>query len=208
MALVRKTADDMGIAKGFKSFRVNKINEPVVTSNKLTNNFAGALLQVVSDWIRPAGRQLDHATLSEPAAICLLSPRWGRILSSPVSVEIQCTGHGSDRQLLNTIAQLHFLALCVNLSTTECRRRTKCSVWTRKLFSKTHGPMVSACKWWCDGAIRSGCYPMQAPRSTSKIEQQPQVKKENSVHKNWKERSVQGSWEHDLTAATLAIDAV
>jgi len=45
--------------------------------------------------------------------------------------------------------------------------------------------------------IRSGCYPMQALRSASKIEQQQQAKgKQNTSHKNWKERSVQGSWEH------------
>jgi len=57
--------------------------------------------------------------------------------------------------------------------------------------------------------IRSGCYPMQALRSASKIEQQQQAKgKQNTSHKNWKERSVQGSWEHDLTAAMPVIDPV
>jgi len=50
---------------------------------------------------------------------------------------------------------------------------------------------------------------MQALRSASKIEQRLQVKGEkNSLHKNLKERSVQGSWELDLTAAMLVIDAV
>jgi hypothetical protein len=40
MALVRKAADEIRITVFFKSFGVKKINELVVTSNQLTNNFA------------------------------------------------------------------------------------------------------------------------------------------------------------------------
>jgi hypothetical protein len=40
--VLRKAADEIRIVIFFyKSFRVNKLNELVVTSNKLTNNFAG-----------------------------------------------------------------------------------------------------------------------------------------------------------------------
>lgn len=107
------------------------------------------------------------------------------------------------------IQTLNYSARYASRSTAERPRWAKRSVWTRKLFSKTHGPVVSASKWWCDGAIRSACYPMQALRSTSKIEQRLQVRRgKNSLHKNWKERSVQGSWELDLTAAMLVIDTV
>jgi hypothetical protein len=57
MVLVRKAADEIKITIYFlKSFGVNKINEFVVTSNKLTNNFAG-WLQVVSGRMQPAWRQ-------------------------------------------------------------------------------------------------------------------------------------------------------
>ena len=107
------------------------------------------------------------------------------------------------------IQTLSYSARYASRSIAERPRRTKRSVWKRKLFSKTHGPVVSASKWWCEGVIRSACYPMQAQRSASKIEQRLQVKKKkNSLHKNWKERSVQGSWELDLTAAMLVIDTV
>jgi hypothetical protein len=40
VALVQKAADEIRITISFKSFGVKKINELVVTSNKLTNNFA------------------------------------------------------------------------------------------------------------------------------------------------------------------------
>jgi hypothetical protein len=43
VALVRKTADEIRITVSFKSFRVKKMNELIVTSNKLTNNFVGLL---------------------------------------------------------------------------------------------------------------------------------------------------------------------
>jgi hypothetical protein len=42
-ALVRKTTDEVRITNFFKSFGVEKINELVVTSYKLTNNFAGLI---------------------------------------------------------------------------------------------------------------------------------------------------------------------
>ena len=107
----------------------------------------------------------------------------------------------------------NYSARYASRSIAERPRWTKRSVWTRKLFSKTHGPAVSASKWWCDGAIRFGCYPMQALRSASKIEQRLQVKgkkkgKKKNLTQIWKERSAEGSWEHDLTAAMLVIDAV
>jgi hypothetical protein len=41
VALVCKAADEIRITILFKSFGFKKINELVVTSNKLTNNFAG-----------------------------------------------------------------------------------------------------------------------------------------------------------------------
>jgi hypothetical protein len=41
VALVRKAADKIIIAIFFKSFGIKKINELVVTCNKLTNNFVG-----------------------------------------------------------------------------------------------------------------------------------------------------------------------
>jgi hypothetical protein len=41
VALVRKAADEIRIIIFFKFFGENKINELVVTSNKLTNKFAG-----------------------------------------------------------------------------------------------------------------------------------------------------------------------
>jgi hypothetical protein len=43
VALVRKAADEIRITIFFKSFAVRKINELAVTSNKLTNNFAGLI---------------------------------------------------------------------------------------------------------------------------------------------------------------------
>jgi hypothetical protein len=42
VALARKSADEIRITMFFfTSFGIKKINEPAVTSNKLTNNFAG-----------------------------------------------------------------------------------------------------------------------------------------------------------------------
>jgi hypothetical protein len=44
VALVRKAADEIRITISFSNFsEIKKINELVVTSNKLTNNFAGQL---------------------------------------------------------------------------------------------------------------------------------------------------------------------
>jgi hypothetical protein len=42
--LVRKAADKTRNTLVFKFFGVRKINEPVVTSNKLTNNLAGLVI--------------------------------------------------------------------------------------------------------------------------------------------------------------------
>jgi hypothetical protein len=41
VSLVRKAADEIKITFFFRSFEENKINELVVTSNKLTNDFVG-----------------------------------------------------------------------------------------------------------------------------------------------------------------------
>jgi hypothetical protein len=43
VTLVRKAAYEIRISVFFKSFRVKKINERVVTRNKLTNNFTGLI---------------------------------------------------------------------------------------------------------------------------------------------------------------------
>jgi hypothetical protein len=41
VAVVRKAADEIRITTFFKSFGTKKINERILTSNKLTNNFTG-----------------------------------------------------------------------------------------------------------------------------------------------------------------------
>jgi hypothetical protein len=63
VALVRKAADEIIIEIFFfKFFGVLKINELVVTSNKLTNNFADLFTSGLGRmW--PAGRQLDHTSI-------------------------------------------------------------------------------------------------------------------------------------------------
>jgi hypothetical protein len=44
VALVRKAADEIRIVIFFKSFRVKKIDELVIISKKLTNNFTGTVI--------------------------------------------------------------------------------------------------------------------------------------------------------------------
>jgi hypothetical protein len=58
VALVRKAADDTRVTIFLQSFEENKINELVVTSNKLTNNFAG-LITIGLGPMWPAGRKSD-----------------------------------------------------------------------------------------------------------------------------------------------------
>jgi hypothetical protein len=47
MAIIHKAADEIRIMSCFKTFKIMKINELVVSSNKLTNHFP-PWLQVVS----------------------------------------------------------------------------------------------------------------------------------------------------------------
>jgi hypothetical protein len=62
MALECKTTDELRITITFKSFRVTKINELVVTSNKLTNSFVGLLTSGLGPDV-VVGHLLDHADI-------------------------------------------------------------------------------------------------------------------------------------------------
>jgi hypothetical protein len=53
VTLVRKAADEIRITIFFESFGVKKINELVVTSNKLTNNFAVLVTSVLGPRVGP-----------------------------------------------------------------------------------------------------------------------------------------------------------
>jgi hypothetical protein len=62
VALDREAANKASITFFFKSFEVKKINKFVITSNKLTNNFAG----LVTSGLGPdatRGRQFDHTAV-------------------------------------------------------------------------------------------------------------------------------------------------
>lgn len=106
--------------------------------------------------------------------------------------------------ILNTDAGLR----CASCNIADRPSWKKCSVWTRKLFLKL---MV---QWWVpvnDDVMEWFvldvilCKHWDRP---AKSNNSCKYKKNNSVYKNWKDRSVQGSWEHDLTSGMLVTDAV
>jgi hypothetical protein len=62
MAIVPKAGDDIRIKICFKSSREKKINELLLTSNKLANNFVDLAISCLRQmW--PAGRQLEDTGL-------------------------------------------------------------------------------------------------------------------------------------------------
>jgi hypothetical protein len=63
VALVRKVADEIRVTTFSKTFQTKKINETIVTRNKLTNNFVGLVTSGIRSDVA-TGRQFDNADLT------------------------------------------------------------------------------------------------------------------------------------------------
>jgi hypothetical protein len=83
MALVRKAADEIRITI-FSSFGAKKINELVTRKRS-------AWLQVISGWMCPSGRKLDHAVLNQPSWILYSLRDQVRIFKYVVSAAFSST---------------------------------------------------------------------------------------------------------------------